>query len=92
MTASSIFPWLLVVSKAVQLIHIIANVLQLDVHELHCGVSVLVDMWCVEVVVLINVGESKLAAWLRDYCVKQNFDRGHQCGVCGRRRSRSAHR
>jgi hypothetical protein len=55
-------------------------VLQLDAHELHCKFSVFVDKGCAEVIVL-NVGDGQLAAWLGDYCIKQNVERGHRCGV-----------
>jgi hypothetical protein len=57
------------IGQAVQLLHVLGNVLQLDAHELYCRASLLVDKGCAKVIVL-NVGRSELAAWLGDYCVK----------------------
>jgi hypothetical protein len=71
------------IGQAVQLLHVLGNALQLHAHELNSGLSVLVDKGCADIIVL-NVGRSELATWLGDYCVKQNYERGHRCGIGGR--------
>jgi hypothetical protein len=53
------------IGQAVQLLLVLVKVLQLDAHELRCGVSVHFDKECAEIVVL-NVSCSELGTWLRE--------------------------
>jgi hypothetical protein len=69
--------------QAVQGMHVLGYVLQLDAYELHCGFSVFVSKRCADAIVL-SVGRSELAACLGDYCAQQNVEGGYRRGVGGR--------